>query len=106
MIANTHAKPTLCLMMAFHFHLMFANLEMDIGSPVLQVKNSRLDGISDSLEATSWDLNGNSHLLVPVCPIQIVLMTETTDVKVFGKFQSSVFQIFPVCFPEDHPSSV
>lgn len=68
MIINTHVKLTLCLTMALHFHLIFANLEWVTGSPILKVKNLRWDKFSDFHKATSWDLNENSSPTVPASP--------------------------------------
>lgn len=95
MITNTHPKRTLCLMVAPHFYLIFANLEMAISSPILQVKKSRLHGLCDFL--TRCDLNGNFDPIVQAhltgCPDN-----GGTDVTVFGKSQGDVFHIFSV-FP-------
>lgn len=76
------------------FYLIFANLEMAISSPILQAKNSRLDGLGDFL--SRWDLYAKFYPIVrahlPGC-----LDNGDTDVTVFGKSQGDVFHIFAVC---------
>lgn len=91
MITNTHPSPTLCLTVDLHCYLVFANLEMAISSPILQVRNSRLEGLCDLL--TRWALNGN---LDPIIQAHLTDCPDNgdRDVTVFDKSQGDVFHVF------------
>lgn len=73
---------------------------MDINSPILQVKNSRLEGLCGSL--TRWALKGNSDPIIQAhltdCPDN-----GDKDVTVFDKSQETFSIYFPY-FLEDCPS--
>lgn len=70
---------------------------MGIGSPVLQVKNSRPDGRSRLPQSHPLGFEGDPAHLTQ-CPNDHGCEN--------GTFQRDVFQIFAIHFPEDHLSLI